>query len=159
MGLGALSVAEGLGALRSVLMHCGAGQVMVASRFDWKALGSSAQQWRALGAEFDFPSQTAGDEASFGQLPGPVGTAALSHHGAAGKVDMLGHAHTMIKQAVVGVLGCEVDDHEPLMAAGIDSLGATELRNGISSMMGLSLPATLMFDYPTMSSIVDYVVA
>jgi acyl carrier protein len=36
------------------------------------------------------------------------------------------------------------------MQAGLDSLGAVDLRNAISSACGVELPATAVFDYPTL---------
>ena len=49
------------------------------------------------------------------------------------------------------VAGKAVDVDTPLMDAGIDSLGAVELRNQVDSSMGgqLTLPGTLVFDHPT----------
>eukprot|EP00963_Diacronema_lutheri_P014534 scaffold3126_cov908-Pavlova_lutheri.AAC.1 len=53
-------------------------------------------------------------------------------------------------------MGTEVDADEPLMAAGLDSLGAVEVRNGIERSVGLELPGTLVFDYPSISAISVY---
>lgn len=66
-----------------------------------------------------------------------------------------------VKGCVARVLGSDdVEDSRPLVAAGIDSLGAVELRNELSSAIGsVSLPATLIFDYPTVAALTDYLVA
>ena len=47
---------------------------------------------------------------------------------------------------------------EPVVQAGLDSLGAVELRNAIASTFGVSLPATAAFDHPTLSHMAAYVV-
>ncbi len=46
-----------------------------------------------------------------------------------------------------------------LTELGLDSLMAVELRNQISQWMGKPLPATLLFDYPTLHGITGYLLA
>ena len=49
------------------------------------------------------------------------------------------------------VAGASVDADVPLMDAGVDSLGAVELRNQLQRAAGegASLPSTLVFEHPT----------
>ncbi|PHJ15679.1 type i fatty acid synthase, partial [Cystoisospora suis] len=45
----------------------------------------------------------------------------------------------------------------PMQELGIDSIGAVELRNALSSRLGVKMPATAMFDYPTLDAMVDFI--
>ena len=45
---------------------------------------------------------------------------------------------------------------QPLMEAGLDSLGALELHGALSAKFGIELPATLTFNYPTVSALAAY---
>ena len=58
------------------------------------------------------------------------------------------------------VLGVEatfvLDERVPLKDVGLDSLMAVELRNVLTRSMGTSLPATLLFDYPSLGAMASF---
>lgn len=59
---------------------------------------------------------------------------------------------------VLGLAGdAVVDPQRPLQEYGLDSLMAVELRNGIGGALGYTLPATLLFKYPTLQALVAFV--
>ena len=42
---------------------------------------------------------------------------------------------------------------KPLMEAGMDSLGAVELRTALGAKFGIELPATITFDHPSVAAL------
>ena len=58
---------------------------------------------------------------------------------------------------VSSVLGAAPTPDTPLMEAGLDSIGAVEVRNAVASKFGVDLPATVTFDYPTVQALAGFV--
>jgi myxalamid-type polyketide synthase MxaB len=65
-----------------------------------------------------------------------------------------------VRDQAARVLGLDtsqlIDLQHPLNELGLDSLMAVELRNLLSSSVQLPLPATLLFNYPTIEALTDY---
>lgn len=79
-----------------------------------------------------------------------------SSHAAAQATAIQQHIQTEVQSAIRALIGDNVGPDEPLMAAGLDSLGAVELLGRLESALGLSLSQTLVFDHPTASALSAY---
>jgi acyl transferase domain-containing protein/NADPH:quinone reductase-like Zn-dependent oxidoreductase/NAD(P)-dependent dehydrogenase (short-subunit alcohol dehydrogenase family)/acyl carrier protein len=66
----------------------------------------------------------------------------------------------LIRHSAARVLGLEnlelLPNNKPLNELGLDSLMAVDLRNGLGNALGRNLPATLLFDYPTVIALAGY---
>ncbi|WP_145982334.1 type I polyketide synthase [Rhodococcus sp. MTM3W5.2] len=61
---------------------------------------------------------------------------------------------------VLGYSGEHTDDlARPFAELGFDSVTAVEFRNRLSTATGTALPATLVFDYPTLSAVAEFLAA
>ncbi|BBM86751.1 polyketide synthase [Candidatus Uabimicrobium amorphum] len=59
---------------------------------------------------------------------------------------------------VLGLDANEVEREQALQEMGLDSLMAVELKNAVETAIGSELPTTLLFDYPNIEAMADYLV-
>ena len=66
---------------------------------------------------------------------------------------MANNVENAVVSSLFQVLGHEIEMDQPLLEAGLDSLGATELVSILAEQLSLELPGTLIFDYPTANAL------
>jgi acyl transferase domain-containing protein len=70
--------------------------------------------------------------------------------------------HDHVTEQALAVLGLNaaatIEPRTPLREVGLDSLMAVELRNTLTRSIGEPLPATLLFDHPSLDAVTDYLV-
>ena len=169
MGMGLIEPKLGLAALAGVLQSASAVRSVPLAQltvvpFVWDRFLTSAGQAQTASIFEEFTSLTSSQNPS---QPLSTATAAAASNSAvsASAPSMTGlnaeqrlaYLKAEVASAVASVLGSIVSPTEPLMAAGLDSLGAVELKNALETHMGLELPSTLIFDYPSVNAIAGYV--
>ena len=132
-GFGSIGLGQGLAALRQAV-HAGASAVLGVMPVVWSRL------LRDVAAAHPFLSAVAPKMQVAAEVSRCISVAAPR-----------GLALEAVLDMVQRVAGGTVDADAPLMEAGVDSLGAVELRNQLQAAAGedVSLPSTLAFDHPT----------
>ena len=144
MGIGSLRIDEGLRAFETVL--CLQKPVIAAVPFDWSRFGNASHA-TALFVE------------NLRELPDHKAELRVEHSVVAKSSIDLTAVTSLIDTAVTDILGVGIGHSEPFMASGLDSLGAVELRNTLENSLEIQLPSTIVFDYPTISTMAQYVVS
>lgn len=122
-------------------------------------------QWRVVlqqstaGVLPPFFSELASQHASDGAPDIAIDlTAELTHTPAVRRQQVVTTRLSALAGKVLGVDATTVfDPQRPLQEYGLDSLMAVELRNGIATMLARTLPATLLFKYPTLHALTAFV--
>jgi acyl transferase domain-containing protein/NAD(P)-dependent dehydrogenase (short-subunit alcohol dehydrogenase family) len=157
-GLGALTPAEGITALER-LLQSGAAQASVL-RMDWLHYAQHT------GGARPFLADVLGAEdrrAALGaNIPAPAeDLRRLLHDAPRGRRRSI--VARFVNDCTLRILGMPaakpIDPLAPLGDLGLDSLLAVELRNTMSAAVEQPLPATLLFDYPTVDAITDHLVS
>ncbi len=158
-GLGALTPEQGLRAFERLLTEAGA-QVAVLP-IDWQRFAEHAFSGK-LPPLFS-------ELASSGPLASKEAGASARTAEKSLREQLLGLPESRVRPAVatfvrekaLRALGLdparEIDPGTPLRDLGLDSLLSVELRNTLGSAIGRSMPATLLFDYPSLETLTDFV--
>jgi hypothetical protein len=89
-----------------------------------------------------------------------AGAAALDELTRLSRVDLRRRLLKLVRTEAAQVLGYRdgsiADPHRPFRDLGFDSTGSIEFRNRLIQATGLALPASLVFDYPTAITVVDF---
>ncbi|MED6308004.1 MAG: beta-ketoacyl reductase, partial [Planctomycetota bacterium] len=134
-GVGAIHPSDGMDALGALLrssqdVHVSSVGVALVSPFDWRRFESRDGIFQSVRAEGATAVQSV-------------------HSGAGRKVLDRVSIEKIVRSSIAEIIGDSFSMQEPLMAAGIDSLSASELQHLLQSKTGMKVPATLIFDYPT----------
>ncbi|MGW4533251.1 SDR family NAD(P)-dependent oxidoreductase [Nocardia sp. NPDC004340] len=154
LGLGQIERAEGLRLFDAALAHRAAR--LVPLRFDATALrrGSDGRALPPVLRGFvRRPAEVVKSVGAVDTLAARLAEAG-SDRGAALTLET-------VRAQVAAVLGHDsgdsIDADMPFRELGLDSLGGVELRNRLGKATGLSLPSTLVFDYPTPAAVAKLV--
>ena len=155
MGLSAITPAEGLAALERILA-AGAvqGSVMRFSADAWRQNLSGAARSAFL-ANFVKADRDAEDAPAVAAEP-----ALLDQLTAAEPQERRGIVERFVAARAARVLRLsaeQIDLDKPLRAMGLDSLLAVEFRNRLEADTGLSVPTTLIWNYPTVAKLAPQV--
>ena len=168
MGMPLINPHRGLAALGGVLRSSTLPAQLTMLPFDWPRFLASNGQAASAGIFDDFVSHVdsdlqhgKADPASLSQGDSSnTSSTRISVSKALSSLtpdQQLAHVTQQVVTAVRRVLGSAVSSSQPLMAAGLDSLGAVELKNALEAEVGMDLPSTLTFDYPTIDAIAQYI--
>jgi acyl carrier protein len=96
-------------------------------------------------------------EASFKERCQLVSSLTLDREGASSSTGPSSSSELDLVKAIVceitGSSADEIDDEEPLIGAGLDSIAALELRTKLQDVLGIQLPVTLLQDHPSVASL------
>ena len=161
-GLGTISPAVGLAALAHALSasRSRAGANTVMARIDWPLLMTVSKAAAAAPVFASFHASAAPRPGQpFTALSGamPHASAAAAPRSAPTRGLSKAAVQVQLQEIVAAMLGPGVSVDAPLMESGLDSLSAVELRNNLSGLFGTPLPATVTFDYPSISALAGYI--
>ncbi|MEO6829247.1 MAG: SDR family NAD(P)-dependent oxidoreductase, partial [Acidobacteriaceae bacterium] len=155
-GIGAIPTEQGLRALEMLLGDTRP-QMMVAP-IDWKAFFQGVGAIPSLLKDLHAGRTANFRAAAVQKQQQPAWLPQLQSAAPARRQDLLLRLLTDRVQATLGLSSTqEIDPVQPLQELGLDSLLSIELRNALGVCLDRSLPATLLFNYPTLNTLAGFI--
>ena len=155
MGLTAITPAEGCGALERILVSGAVqGSVMRFSPDAWRQHLSGAARSSFLSG---FAAKTAPGASERSAVAEPDLQEQLNAAAAPERRGIVERFITVRAARVLRLTADQIDPEKPLRAMGLDSLLAVEFRNRMEADTGLSIPTTLIWNYPTVAKLAPQV--
>ncbi len=159
-GIGAITPTQGLVALRRLMEANATPGRGAADRL--AALSAEGRRERDSGIPFGCGRRHCGSRCRGGLLPPAPRRRWISKRSSRSPAfaPRAAHGRAFVREHALRALGVDpakpIDPRTPLGDLGLDSLLAVELRNTLGRALGASLPATLLFDYPSIESLAGY---
>ncbi len=152
-GLRPIGLQEGMSKLGR-LLFCSRAQV-VAVPADWSRMFGDPAWGKPPSLLLGLINDSRGAGMQSGSLSGCVNVLdRLAAEPAARRLAILeDHVQSLASRALGRPGNRSLDRRRPLHELGLDSLLSVELRNALANSLDCSLPATLLFDYPTLESL------
>jgi NAD(P)-dependent dehydrogenase (short-subunit alcohol dehydrogenase family)/acyl carrier protein len=152
-GLRPIGLDEGMSKLGQ-LLFCSCAQV-VAVPADWSRMFADPAWGKPPSLLLGLIKESRGEETQNGSPSNSVNVLArLAAEPATRRLAILEeHVQSLASRALGRTGNRSLDRRRPLHELGLDSLLSVELRNALANSLNCSLPATLLFDYPTLESL------
>jgi acyl transferase domain-containing protein/acyl carrier protein len=155
-GLRLIGLAEGMSKLGQLLFSSRAQVVAVPA--DWSRMFADPAWGKPPSLLLGLINDSRGERAQGGSPSNSVNLLArLASEPAMRRLAILEeHVQLLASRALGRTDNRWLDRQRPLHELGLDSLLSVELRNALANSLDCSLPATLLFDYPTLESLTRY---
>lgn len=147
LGIASIPARSGLAALQTILQN-GSPPTLVVAGLLWDRLLVDGREKQHFYSQFARPVSK-----SSGHVDAQVAVGVLPNQAKAPRLQPKPDIASMVERIVTQTVGHAIGVDQPLVAAGLDSLGAVEVRRELSAAAGVDLPSTLIFDYPTITNI------
>lgn len=142
-GFSLITLVEGMSALEVAMTHLAHPSFAVA-KVQWSRFSTNSSETPAFFQELDLRPRESKSAAATSTPARAVATSALTTD--------------RVVEIAQHLIGNSVDADVPLLEAGLDSLGAVELKNSLQSYSGTGvLPSSLVYDHPTPRLLTDFI--